>query len=61
HHLHAADAARGRGGHVFDCLLLEGELQIDHSSDVHAELPAGVRIATTAAQAAAVAAAERER
>jgi acetolactate decarboxylase len=61
HHLHVADAARARGGHVFDCVLVEGELQIDHSSDVHAELPAGVRIATTAAQAAAVAAAERER
>jgi len=61
HHLHVADAARERGGHVFDCVLLDGELQIDHSSDVHAELPPGVRIATTAAQAAAVAAAERER
>ncbi len=62
HHLHVADAARARGGHVFDCVLLAGELLIDHSSDVHAELPSGVEIATTpaAAQAAAVAAAERE-
>jgi acetolactate decarboxylase len=60
HHLHVVDAARERGGHVFDCVLTEGTLAIDHSSDVHAELPPGVRIATTPAQAA-VAAAERER
>ncbi|HWV87666.1 MAG TPA: acetolactate decarboxylase [Capillimicrobium sp.] len=61
HHLHVADAARERGGHVFDCVLLEGTLQIDHSSDVHAELPPGVEIAaTTAAARAAVAAVERE-
>jgi acetolactate decarboxylase len=63
HHLHVADAARARGGHVFDCVLQRGTLQIDHSSDVHAELPPGVEIPTTvaAAQAAAVAAAEQER
>ena len=63
HHLHVADAARARGGHLFDCVLLEGVLQIDHSSDVHAELPPGVAIPTTvaAARAAAVAVAERER
>lgn len=60
HHLHVVDAARRRGGHVFDCVLDRGELRIDHSSDVHAELPPGVRIATTRDQAAAVAAAERE-
>jgi acetolactate decarboxylase len=59
HHLHVADAARRRGGHVFDCVLAEGELAIDHSSEIHAELPPGVRIATTAAQAAAVDAVER--
>jgi acetolactate decarboxylase len=63
HHLHVADAARAHGGHVFDCVLQRGILQIDHSSDVHAELPPGVEIPTTvaAAQAAAVAAAEQER
>ncbi|HEU4658098.1 MAG TPA: acetolactate decarboxylase [Capillimicrobium sp.] len=61
HHLHVADAERRRGGHVFDCVLLEGELAIDHSADVHAELPAGVELATTPAEAAALAAAERER
>jgi len=63
HHLHVADAARARGGHVFDCVLQHGTLQVDHSSDVHAELPPGVEIPTTvaAAQAAAVTAAERER
>jgi acetolactate decarboxylase len=63
HHLHVADAARQRGGHVFDCRLLEGELAIDHSSAVHAELPPGVTIAVTPGQAAAaaVAAVERER
>ncbi|MBX5441969.1 MAG: acetolactate decarboxylase [Solirubrobacteraceae bacterium] len=62
HHLHVADAARARGGHVFDLVLLEGTLRIDHSSEVHAELPPGVGIATTAAAArAAAAAVERER
>ena len=63
HHLHVADAARARGGHVFDCVLGHGTLQVDHSSAVHAELPPGVEIPTTvaAAQAAAVAAAEHER
>ena len=61
HHLHVADAARRRGGHVFDCVLREGVLRIDHSADVHAELPPGVDLATTAAEASAVAAAERER
>jgi acetolactate decarboxylase len=63
HHLHVADAARARGGHVFDCVLQHGTLRIDHSSDVHAELPPGVEIPTTvaAAQAAAVAAAEQPR
>ncbi len=63
HHLHVADAARARGGHVFDCVLERGTLQVDHSSDVHAELPPGVEIPTTvaAAQAASVAAAENER
>jgi acetolactate decarboxylase len=63
HHLHVADAARARGGHVFDCVLEHGTLQVDHSSAVHAELPPGVEIPTTvaAARSAAVAAAERER
>jgi acetolactate decarboxylase len=61
HHLHVIDAARTHGGHVFDCLLREGVLAIDHSSDVHAELPPGVEIATTKDQAARVAAAEQER
>lgn len=63
HHLHVVDADRRHGGHVFDCVLREGVLSVDHSADVHAELPPGVELATTvaAAQAAAVAAAERER
>ena len=56
------DAARRRGGHVFDCVLREGVLSIDHSADVHAELPPGVELATTASAArdAALAAAEGE-
>ncbi|HEY8585066.1 MAG TPA: acetolactate decarboxylase, partial [Capillimicrobium sp.] len=63
HHLHVADRDRRRGGHVFDCVLREGWLSVDHSADVHAELPPGVELATTASAArdAAVAAAERER
>jgi acetolactate decarboxylase len=61
HHLHVADAARARGGHVFDCVLRSGTLRIDHSSDVHAELPPGVEIATTVAEAQSAAAALVER
>jgi acetolactate decarboxylase len=61
HHLHVADAARARGGHVFDCVLRSGTLRIDHSSDVHAELPPGVDIATTPSEAQAAAAALVER
>jgi acetolactate decarboxylase len=61
HHLHVADAARARGGHVFDCVLRSGTLRIDHSSDVHTELPPGVEIATTVAQAQSAAAALVER
>jgi acetolactate decarboxylase len=61
HHLHVADAPRTRGGHVFDCVLRSGTLRIDHSSDVHAELPPGVEIATTVGEAQAAAAALVER
>jgi acetolactate decarboxylase len=63
HHLHVADAARARGGHVFDCVLEHGTLQIDHSSEVHTELPPGVEIPTSVAEAhaAAAAAVEQER
>jgi acetolactate decarboxylase len=61
HHLHVADAARARGGHVFDCVLRSGTLRIDHSSDIHAELPPGVEIATTVAEAQSAAAALVER
>jgi acetolactate decarboxylase len=61
HHLHVIDAARERGGHVFDCLIAHGTLSIDHSSDVHAELPPGVEIATTKGQAERIAAAEQAR
>jgi acetolactate decarboxylase len=31
-----------RGGHVLDCRVLEGEVHLDHSSQLHMELPPGV-------------------
>lgn len=61
HHLHVVDDERRHGGHVFDCVLRDGVLRVDHAADVHAELPPGVELATTAVEAAAIAAAERER
>jgi acetolactate decarboxylase len=42
YHLHVISDDRSSGGHVLDCRILEGEIRIDHTSDLHMELPAGV-------------------
>jgi acetolactate decarboxylase len=42
YHLHFIDAERRRGGHVLDCRPRSGRLLLDHSADLHVELPAGV-------------------
>ena len=41
-HLHFADAARTRGGHVLGCTLTHGTAALDHEADLHVELPPGV-------------------
>ncbi len=42
YHLHVISDDRSLGGHLLDCRLVSGEVRIDHSSDLHMELPAGV-------------------
>ncbi|MDP9188086.1 MAG: acetolactate decarboxylase [Actinomycetota bacterium] len=44
YHLHFATEDRSRGGHVLDCSLEAGTVQVDDSADVHLELPAGVEL-----------------
>jgi acetolactate decarboxylase len=52
YHLHVISADRSAGGHLLDCRLLEGEARLDHSSDLHMELPAGVAVADPDSSAA---------
>lgn len=52
YHLHVISDDRTRGGHVLDCVLAEGCVRIDHSSDLHMELPAGVEVSAPDASAA---------
>jgi len=42
YHLHFVTADRARGGHVLDCTVVDPEIQVDHSSHLHMELPPGV-------------------
>jgi acetolactate decarboxylase len=42
YHLHFISDDRSSGGHVLDCRISSGHVQVDHSSDLHMELPAGV-------------------
>jgi acetolactate decarboxylase len=42
YHLHVISADRTRGGHVLDSRTAWAEVRLDHSSDLHVELPAGV-------------------
>lgn len=45
YHLHVISDCRDRGGHVLDCRLAGGEVRVDHSSELHMEVPAGVEAA----------------
>ncbi|CAN5459437.1 acetolactate decarboxylase [soil metagenome] len=45
YHLHFIDSARTRGGHVLDCRLERGRVQVDPSSRLRVELPPGVDLA----------------
>lgn len=42
YHLHFITDDRAAGGHVLDCVVREGQLALDPSSELHLELPAGV-------------------
>jgi len=57
YHLHFVTDDRTRGGHVLDCTVLDAEIQVDHTSHLHMELPPGVdRVEhhTSAADSAAI-------
>jgi acetolactate decarboxylase len=51
YHLHFVSDDRKRGGHVLDCRLRSGIVSIDHSSELHVELPVGVDAAAPDATA----------
>jgi acetolactate decarboxylase len=42
YHLHFVTKDRRRGGHVLDCTVIDPEIQVDHTSHLHMELPPGV-------------------
>jgi acetolactate decarboxylase len=44
YHLHFIDRERKRGGHVLDLRVSRATVEIDHSSDLHMELPSGVEL-----------------
>jgi acetolactate decarboxylase len=44
YHLHFVTADRTRGGHVLECVLAAGTIEVDESVDVHLELPAGITL-----------------
>lgn len=50
-HLHFVDARRERGGHVLWCSPVSVRAQLDPSGDLHMELPAGVELGKTGADA----------
>ena len=47
YHLHFIDADRRRGGHVLDLEIEDGLARLESSSDLHVELPPGVRLGPT--------------
>lgn len=42
YHLHFVTADRTQGGHLLDCTVVDPEIQLDHTSHLHMELPPGV-------------------
>ncbi|MBA2714887.1 MAG: acetolactate decarboxylase, partial [Rubrobacteraceae bacterium] len=44
YHFHFITADRSAGGHVLECLLTSGELQVDHEADLRVELPSGISL-----------------
>lgn len=52
YHLHFVDSERRRGGHVLSCAPHSVDVQMDHASDLHVELPAGVDLGSPGARGA---------
>lgn len=46
YHFHFADRDRKRGGHVLDFLMTSGVVAVQHSDDLHIELPPGLELAS---------------
>ena len=44
YHLHFADAARRRGGHVLACRPARVQVALDPEGDLHVELPPGIEL-----------------
>lgn len=44
YHFHFADRARKRGGHVLDLEIESGLVSVQHSDDLHIELPPGLEL-----------------
>lgn len=42
YHFHFITEDRSVGGHLLECRIARGEIQVDHESDLNLELPAGV-------------------
>ncbi|MEJ7871039.1 MAG: acetolactate decarboxylase, partial [Rubrobacteraceae bacterium] len=42
YHFHFITGERDAGGHLLECGITHGEIQIDHESDLNLELPTGV-------------------
>ena len=59
YHLHFVTDDRSRGGHVLDCALAAGTVEVDDSVEVHLELPPGVELGS-GEDAGAVRRVERE-
>lgn len=52
YHFHFITGERNAGGHLLECRITHGEIQIDHESDLNLELPAGVDEAMPGMEAA---------
>jgi acetolactate decarboxylase len=44
YHFHFITRDRRSGGHVLECLLTNGELEVDHEADLRVELPSGISL-----------------
>lgn len=52
YHFHFITEDRGAGGHLLECRISQGELRIDHESELELELPQGIQEAVSNLSAA---------